>query len=104
METQQTQAEIFYRNWILIRPDLYLSPILSTLSIEQTSGVDEPWNEYLAAEENILIDHLPLKAKMFFENKCPFYDDELFFLKWKIRKCERLYRNTRSVDLNADFD
>ena len=58
----------------------------------------------MAAEENVLSDHLPLKVKTIFEHKYPIYDDELLFLKRNKRKCERLNRKTRSVELKADFD
>ena len=88
----------------MLRPDLYLNSLLSSFSIEQTSSADKDWNNYLAAEENILNDQLPHKVKAIFDHKCPFYDDELLFLKRKKKKCERLYRKTRSVDLKADFD
>ena len=82
--------QIFYRNWKLFRSDLYLDSQLSTLSIEQTSGVDKTWNDYLAADENILNDYLPLKSNIFFDHKCPFYDKELVFLRRKKWKKERL--------------
>ena len=56
------KRQIFYRIWKLFRPDLYLNLMLSTRSIEQTSGVDKAWKDYLAAEENILNDHSKLKS------------------------------------------
>ena len=98
------KQQMFYPNWKLFRPDLYLNSLLSNFRIEQASSVDKAWNDYLAAEENILHDQLQLKVKTIFDHKCPFCDDELLFFKSKKRKCERLYGKTQSVAMKADFD
>ena len=65
---------------------------------------DKAWNDYLAAEENILNHQLSLKIKTAFAHKCPFCDEKLLFLNWKKRKFERLYRKTQNIDLKAELD
>ena len=88
----------------MFSPVLYLNSQLGNFSIEQTASVDKVWNYYLAAEESVLNDQIPLMIEIIFEYKFPSCDAELLFLKGKKRKCERLYRKTRSVDFKADFD